>query len=343
MSENSRIEWTDATWNPVRGCTKVSEGCRHCYAMQVAYRFSGPGQPYEGLAKKVGGQAQWTNRIDLAPEHLYDSLRWKTPRRIFVNSMSDLFHEDVPEDYIDKMAAVMALCPQHTFQVLTKRPERMRDYWAQPDLSERILQAQREIRQQVKGYPLVSLRIPNLWLGVSVEDQGTAKARIPPLLQTPAPVRFISYEPALESVDFTRILLNQKEDVWLNALTGQHFIGEAIGDTLRASRWKRLDWIIVGGESGPNARLFDLTWARQTVQQCREAGVPVFIKQLGSAPMLPYEEWIRSQEWQIVLPGTHNHTPGRYIKLAMSDKKGGDPSEWPEDLRVRQFPEGSAV
>lgn len=323
MSDNSQIEWTDATWNPARGCTKVSEGCRNCYAMQVAYRFSGPGQPYAGLAKKVGGQPQWTNRIALASEHLYDPLKWRKPRHVFVNSMSDLFHEDVPEDYMDRMFAVMALCPQHTFQVLTKRPERMRDYWAQPDLSERILQAQREIRQQVKGYPLVSLRIPNLWLGVSVEDQATAEARIPLLLQTPAPVRFVSYEPALEAVDFS---------AWLPCLE----IGGVEGERF-------LSWIIVGGESGPNARLFDLTWARQTVQQCREAGVPVFIKQLGSAPMLPYEEWIRSQEWQIVLPGTHNHTPGRYIKLAMSDKKGGDPSEWPEDLRVRQFPEGSAV
>src|SRR6185295_14646626 len=130
MADKSKIEWTDATWNPIRGCSVVSEGCRHCYAMQVAARFSDKGQAYEGLAYRNESGAHWTGKVRLIEEHLEDPLRWKRPRRIFVNSMSDLFHESIPDEWIDRVFSVMAMAPQHTFQILTKRPERMKA-WAQ--------------------------------------------------------------------------------------------------------------------------------------------------------------------------------------------------------------------
>ena len=141
MSAKTGIEWTDATWNPVRGCSRVSEGCRNCYAEKVAYRFSGPGQPYEGLVRiNAAGERklEWNGQVQLVEKHLLDPLKWKEPRRIFVNSMSDLFHENIPDEWIDKIFAVMALSPQHTFQVLTKRPERMRKYLSAPETRERI-------------------------------------------------------------------------------------------------------------------------------------------------------------------------------------------------------------
>ena len=129
MSVNTGIEWTDSTWNPIRGCSLVSEGCRNCYAMGVAARFSGPGQAYEGLARRrSNGEPQWTGKVAVVEKHMLDPLRWRGSRRIFVNSMSDLFHENVTDETIDRVFAVMALAPWHTFQVLTKRPRRMRDY-----------------------------------------------------------------------------------------------------------------------------------------------------------------------------------------------------------------------
>lgn len=311
MGSVTGIEWTDATWNAVRGCTKVSEGCQFCYAMQVAYRFSGPGQPYEGLAMKVGGQAQWTNQITLAPERLHDPLKWRKPRRIFVNSMSDLFHGLIPDEYIDQMFAVMALCPQHTFQVLTKRPQRMQAYltaphrvrcWREAAKLLPVGESNAERASAVAMNRCADRVFPNIQLLVSVEDQSSANIRIPFLMRTPAALRGVSYEPALGPVDFSP---------WLPI--------ETIGG-VELEKW--LDWIIIGGESGPHARPFDLAWARQTVQQCKNAGVPVFVKQMGSKP----HTWAQGEHWP----------------LMFKDKKGSDINEFPCGLRVRQFPEVSA-
>jgi protein gp37 len=186
MGETSAIEWTDATWNPIRGCTRVSEGCRHCYAETLAGRFSLPGQWGEGLATRTSKGARWTGKIDVAPDATFLApLRWKKPKRIFVNSLSDLFHEAVPDAVIDRVFAVMALSPQHTFQLLTKRPERMRDYMASLDRA--VVRAYTPPHQTpsledhhamffacIAPKPLAVWPLPNVWLGVSVEDQAAA-------------------------------------------------------------------------------------------------------------------------------------------------------------------------
>lgn len=208
MADATPIEWTDATWNPITGCTRVSEGCRNCYAEVMAARFSGPGQWGEGLARIVrhpNGKTidhRWTGKLRFNDRALDLPLRWRKPRRIFVNSTSDLFHEDVPDEWIDKVFAVMALSPQHTFQVLTKRPERMREYIHPrpsargPCVQDRIEAIYYANHQYPSAWPL-----PNVWIGTSIEDQATADARIPHLLDTPAAVRFVSAEPLLGPLD----------------------------------------------------------------------------------------------------------------------------------------------
>jgi len=243
MGDKSKIEWTDATWNPVRGCSVVSEGCRNCYAMQVAARFSGEGQAYEGLAYRNSSGAHWTGKVRLVEEHLEDPLRWKRPRRIFVNSMSDLFHESLDEIDIGQVFGVMALAKQHTFQVLTKRPARM--------LS--ILETARICFDFDEP-------LPNVWLGVSVEDQKTADERIPLLMKTPAALRWLSAEPLLGPIDLESI------------------------PTLEGS----IDWVVVGGESGQGARPMHPDWVRSIGDQCVAAGVPFFFKQWGE--WLPFDQ-----------------------------------------------------
>lgn len=250
MSGTSSIEWTEATWNPVTGCTKVSPGCDHCYAETFAERWRGiPGHAYEqGFDLK------------LHP----DRLRWpgsqRQPRRIFVNSMSDLFHVDVPWEYIVRVFDVMVQASQHTYQVLTKRAERM----------ERLVNRYAECATQ-PPFP-VGWPHGHIWLGVSVESPAYY-SRIRHLQRTPAAVRFLSCEP----------LLAPLPDLPLAGIR----------------------WVIVGGESGPGARPMDQEWARDIVRQCREAGVAVFVKQLGRT---------------------------------FDGRKGAHPETWPADLRVREYP-----
>lgn len=269
MSQTSEIEWTDATWNPVRGCVKVSPGCAHCFAETFAERWRGvPGHPYEQGFD-----------LRLVPEKLLEPLHWKKPRRVFVNSMSDLFQDGVSDNFVRRVWQIMARTPRHTYQVLTKRAERMASLVPQF--------ADEHTAQDGSGWPL-----RNVWLGVSVENQHFAEERIPLLLKTPAKVRFISAEPLLEQVDLTNFL-------W----------------TIPGARLNGLHWIIVGGESGHGARPFDVSWARWLVAQGKSAGVPVFVKQLGA---------------RAYGPDVHS--------AILLNRKGGDMSEWPEDLRVRDFP-----
>ena len=230
MADKTGIEWTDATWNPVTGCTKVSEGCDHCYAETIAHRFAGTKAYPNGFD------------VTLRPERLEQPLRWKRPRRIFVNSMSDLFHSDVPDDYIAQVFEVMTKAQQHTFQVLTKRPGRMRS-----------LLSRRSFRDNFAhwGQPWP---LPNVWLGTSVENQRWADVRIPLLLDTPAAIRFLSCEPLLGPVDLF---------AW------------------NIDRGTRVDWIICGGESGPHARPMHPDWARQLRDDCLTAGIPFHFKQWG--------------------------------------------------------------
>ena len=258
MGAKSKIEWTDASWNPIRGCSRVSEGCRNCYAERVAARFSGPGKPYEGLAVMKSDGPHWTGEVRLNEEALELPLRWRKPRKIFVNSMSDLFHESVPDEWISKVMRIMTVCiGRHTFQILTKRPERMLAWYTGPQ-------------------PRLSAVLPHVWLGVSVEDQATADERVPLLLQTPAAVRWVSYEPALGPVSLQ----------WRWVSHGKPLGGGPACNVLRP--WEEpqplpaLDWIVVGGESGPRARPMHPDWARSVRDQCLAAGVPFFFKQWGA-------------------------------------------------------------
>ncbi len=322
MSDKTGIEWTDATWNPIRGCSRVSEGCRNCYAESVARRFSGPGLPYEGLVR-IGGDGkphEWNGNIKFVEEHLLDPLRWTKPRKIFVNSMSDLFHPNVTDEMLDRIFAVMALASWHTFQVLTKRPERMREYLTAHGRTTRVYNHAACIiegewsrmspqmahhRSSGEGWwPL-----PNVWMGTSAEDQKTADERIPHLLQTPAWHHFISAEPLLGAVHLRPEWLNVgsievKMDAALYDSLGED--GRAryvqkLQDEATRSGFNQLDWVIAGGESGRRARPMRPDWARSLRDQCAAAGVPFFFKQWGEwAPAWGAATHILSQKGELV-------------------------------------------
>ncbi|MBI3823627.1 MAG: phage Gp37/Gp68 family protein [Planctomycetes bacterium] len=250
MSEHSSIEWTDATWNPVRGCTKISPGCAHCYAETFAERFRGvPGHPYEQGFD-----------LRLVPEKLREPLRWASSRMIFVNSMSDLFHEDVPDDYIRDVARVMELATWHTFQVLTKRSVRLRDL--------------------LRGSLRFAANLPHIWWGVSVENQRHGLPRIENLRRAPATVRFLSVEPLLEDLGTLNL--------------------------------KGINWVIVGGESGPGARTMQPEWVLSVRDQCHAASIPFFFKQWGG---------VRKKQAGRTLAGqTYNGLPERVSASAPSQR-----------------------
>jgi protein gp37 len=282
MSDNSSIEWTDATWNPVTGCTKVSPGCDHCYAETFAERWRGtPGHHFENGFD-----------VQLRPERLDQPLRWKKPRRIFVNSMSDLFHEEVPDEFIAKVWAVMALAPNHTFQLLTKRHGRMRSLLNSPAFRPACEKAEDELlcdeampfSQYVRDQNLkrwwtnFDKPLRNVWLGVSVEDQKRADIRIPALLETPAAVRWISAEPLLGPVDLRN--LKARNGALIDCLGGD--VKSASDGAVYTGTPSVLDWVVCGGESGPGARPMHPDWARSLRDQCVAAEVPFLFKQWGA-------------------------------------------------------------
>ncbi|RWD00137.1 MAG: phage Gp37/Gp68 family protein [Mesorhizobium sp.] len=297
MADKSNIEWTDATWNPIVGCSILSPGCISCYAMKMASRIeamtkalkasgAGGAPHYDGTTRKVNGNAVWTGKLALAPDRiLTEPLRWKRPRRIFVNSMGDLFHEDVPDEWIDRVFAVMAMCPQHTFQVLTKRAKRMQAYAAgfECDGARRMNVASAAGRMMEDGDDahdyVVNLGwpLPNVWLGVSTERQQEADERIPELLATPAAIRFISAEPLLGRIDLAPWLPFVDND----PRDSRMVLSETKVDGGIDIEQQVLDWIIVGGESGPDARPMHPAWARSIRDQALAAGVPFFFKQWG--------------------------------------------------------------
>ncbi len=329
------IEWTDFCWNPVRGCSRISRGCEHCYAERMAARhLPGMRSPTTGkpYARMTPQGPHWTGRVELIPEKLDEPLRWRTPRRVFVNSMSDLFHEALSDEAIDRVFAVMAMCDGkhssragHTFQVLTKRPERMARYFADPETSWRIYSE--VVRVNIGGYrPRIlpadergyrgldtgqwPLPLPNVWLGVSPHDQESADWMIPLLLQTPAAKRFVSLEPLLGPVDprpyvaLLDVLCCPRCGFRTNRQTERACPndGVALGPDVR------LDQVIVGGESGPGARPCHVSWIRSVVRQCREAGVACFVKQGGASNRCEHSS------------------------------KGGHFECFPPDLQVREFP-----
>jgi len=320
MSAISSIEWTDRTWNPVRGCSIVSPGCINCYAMKQAHRFSGDGKPYEGLTKQTSAGPQWTGKVSLIESALVEPLRWKKPLRIFVNSMSDLFHEAVPDEFILRVFEVMERARQHTFQILTKRPDRML-----------------EVLGGTSGAGLSAPPLPNVWLGVSAEDQQRAEERIPALLQTPAAVRFLSLEPLLGGIDLEPLQcdmcggfdVHQEGDSQPWCVECDHEMGVAPWLDVEG-----IDWVIVGGESGPGARPCDVAGVLSIVQQCKASGVAAFVKQVGAVPRLTgpcsLDEWTNPCTVTAASGGTH---------IVLKDRKGGDPLEWPESYRVREFPQ----
>ncbi len=310
------IEWTDETWNPIVGCSVVLPGCANCYAMKQAARIEMmhegrhaphakvgspefPATPYAGLTQTSKAGPVWTGKVALASDQtLTKPMRWKSGRRIFVNSMGDVFHESVPDEWIDRVFAVMALAPQHQFQVLTKRSKRMREYFAVRQTGDPWAEAADAVADMIgmADYPVVlepkDIPLLNVWLGVSTEDQDRANERIPDLLATPAAVRFVSAEPLLGPINL-RMLKQPNGGAgpwWIDALTvdgGGWFHDVEQSDPMDDSqvRWNdtesRLDWVIVGGESGPGARPMHPDWARAIRNQCAAAGVPFFFKQWG--------------------------------------------------------------
>lgn len=258
MSKTS-IGWTEHTWNPLAGCTRHSEGCNNCYAFKMTKRLAAMGQKnYMGLA----GNGHFNGVVRTLPDMLQVPMRRKKPTMYFVNSMSDLFHKAVPDDFIDQVFAVMASCPQHIFQVLTKRADRMAEYMCTGNRLERIYDQWYSVNDKTPcaaAWPL-----PNVWMGVSVENQEQADLRIPELLKVPAAVRFLSCEPLLGPLD----------------LWGANYRNPSGGFTGAVTSWGNgVSWVITGAESGHGARPMQLDWVRDLRDQCQGAGVPFFFKQ----------------------------------------------------------------
>lgn len=298
MADHTAIEWTEATWNPITGCSVHSPGCTNCYAMKLAGTRLQHHWSRKGLTRDSKAGPVWTGEVRFNEEWLTQPLTWKRPRMIFVCAHGDLFHESVPDEWIDRVFAVMALAPQHTFQVLTKRSERMRDYIGAQVYGERSVGS--EIRHLQRGgfneyLDLIEQRkpLPNVWLGVSVEEQARADERVPDLIATPAAVRWLSCEPLLGPAQLTNIdcaKSSARGMYWVNALTGEH------DDMCRpCAPVPKLDWVVVGGESGPDARPMHPDWARSLRDQCHAAGVPFFFKQWG--------EWEPRELWSGHLGG----------------------------------------
>lgn len=323
MARTTEIAWTDATWNPIRGCSRVSAGCENCYAERMAGRFCDAGQPYDGLVRRVGKGARWTGEVRMVQEHLDDPLRWTKPRRVFVNSMSDLFHESLSNEQIASVFGVIAAAPRHAFQVLTKRATRMREWfaWVASVAAENgetavdvcLRYAKHRCQHKALRGPLEFHTWPlmNVWLGVSVEDQDAADERVPELLRCPADVRWLSVEPMLGPVDISPWLYGvcAEHDASMGGPGIQHCKGHG-------ESWSPLNlhWVVIGGESGPGARPMETWWVERLMEQCSEDDVAVFLKQLGAAPM--------------------SHGKRMYLM----DKAGRRMDEWPTHLRVREWP-----
>lgn len=316
----TKIEWATDTWNPLRGCSRISSGCQRCYAERMAARgLPGLNSPTTGepFAIMTPSGPRWTGKVELIESQLDVPLHWKRPRRIFVNSMSDTFHEAVSDEWIDRIFAVMALCPQHTFIALTKRGETMRRYSSWSDICR--LRPPRDVVDRIAlamrsgPVPNILWPLPNLWLGVSASTRRDLDAQIKHLRATPAAIRFLSLEPLIE-------------DPGEIDLSG-------------------IGWVIVGGESGPGARPCNVEWIRSIVRQCRNVGVPCFVKQLGSVPVVrpcgqhhfDFGEGIGRKARFSAMDKLHPATENWRVHFA--NGKGSDPAEWPEDLRMREFPE----
>jgi len=261
MGSSSKIEWTDTTWNPLAGCTRVSRGCSNCYAEKMTRRLLAMSRQwkdrgaYDRYRRTISDSGRWSNSIALFPERLEAPLRWRKPRRVFVGSMSDLFHHDVPTEYIVQVFVVAKKAERHHFQFLTKRAERLREF------GERFS---------------CLTTLPNVSLGVSVEKQDVLEKRWRQLAITPASLRFLSIEPLLAHLDFFRagsLGAEMGDPIYFSALAGTDATDPSIPG---------VDQVIVGGESGGGARTCELSWIVNVRNACSDARVPCFVKQLGS-------------------------------------------------------------
>lgn len=326
----TKIEWTDATWNPTTGCSREGPGCDHCYAERMTHRLAMMGQSkYAGLTVlNKAGDRHFNGVLKTHNDALTIPMTWTKPRRVFVNSMSDLFHKSVPFGFIDKVFAVMALCKRHTFQILTKRPDRMAEYLNHSrdmlgfKTDERVLAEVHDYDHDDFVFQDSQFQwpLPNVWLGCSPVNQEKYDQYIPHILQVSAATPFLSLEPLLGPIN-----LNLDHEVLTDLMDanpdrdprnrGRYPFPGLRGDAItRRRHW--LNWVIVGGESGPGARPCKVEWIRDIIKQCKAAAVPCFVKQLGSNPI----------------------DGSGYSRLPLKDKKGGDMSEWPADLRVREMP-----
>ncbi len=267
MAGKSKIEWTGETWNVIRSCSRVSKGCRHCYAERQAVRQCGPGKAYEGLVQMTPRGRRWTGVTRVVEELIEKPLYWRQPRTIFVNSMSDFFHETILPEDIERIWGVMERANWHTYQILTKRPERMANWMSRYNIT----------------------APPHIWLGVSAEDQKTFDYRVPYLFKIKASIRWASLEPLLNPITFANIFPHPSKE---------------------ADNRNKLDWVVVGGESGSQARPMEFDWVRKLRDEAAVYGIPFFFKQTGRV-------LARNQGY---------------------NDKGGNPEHWPEDLRIRQYP-----
>lgn len=291
MADNTRIEWTDATWNVVIGCDKVSPGCDRCYAIRTAHRMQANpntkvSKPYAGT--ESGGE--WTGRVNLVHDRLDLPMRWRRPRRIFVNAQSDLFHDQIPDEYIARVFAVMAYSYWHTFQILTKRHGRMRSLLSSDKFVDLFDREFCKIPDWNDRYPdldfapaghndhLMNGPLTNVWGGVSAEDQQTARLRIPALVQTPFAVRFVSCEPLLGYIDLDLIRHYETDCHNCSGLPSPAHLPSC---GIEPGEGWGIDWVIAGGESGAGARPMHPDWARSLRDQCRAAGVAFHFKQFG--------------------------------------------------------------
>lgn len=358
----TKIQWTGRTWQVTSGCREWSPGCLNCYARRDARRMgSNPNekvrQRYEGLVVLKNDELRWSGAVRELPEQLTAPLRWRERETIFVNSLSDLFQEGVSFEYIAAVFGVMAMCGRHTFQVLTKRPDRMRAWavwitaeagagneiaWCVESATELIHghadDVEAAVRLTDRHVPVLGAAWPlaNVWLGTSVEDQRRANERVPELLAVPAAVRFLSCEPLLEAVDLSRWLMPHDDGPC--PVSDPDCEADEDGFHALCERPPSgIAWVITGGESGPGARSCNLAWLRHLVVQCSRAAVSVFVKQLGARPTCSDCNSTGFEGGAIGGPRCAgcNATSQQHMR----DRKGGDMDEWPEDLRVRQMPE----
>lgn len=355
----TNIAWTEETWNPIAGCSKISPGCKFCYAIKDATRLSGNTNPK--IAAKYAGTVKdgnWTGKINKADfDVLTEPLRWTKPRKIFVNSMSDLFHPNVPRQWIDEVIAVIALADSHIFQLLTKRADRMRDYFNDASLPFRLydviehildnfikndfkfaklmhrLETEGFFKKNDAGHFYVQFPLKNLWIGTSVEDQPTADERIPFLLQIPAVVRWLSIEPLLGAInlrfcDEEDLRENDEESYPVSCEpchTGKHWEWMFQPQICEGA----LHWIVLGGESGTNARWCNLDNMLSIIEQADAARVPVFVKQLGAVAYIPRRDESFFNRFQI---------RGENTFFVSTHDKGGDFNSFPKILQRRDYP-----